>query len=229
MKFASGFRALLTLGIWSLGSAALRGGSHAVADTEGKEDRLIEIASAVAVLQEAGVDVSKLEWGKPAEPEEQLLAGGTLISMEGVDETLLTDAAIAFVEDALQFAFNKANKGGDLEMRTARFVYDGDDADGNATNAATLSYTPGMGWRGRPRGSRSWTYWPYTSDMRCRMCRDERLLGSSNAESSSMVSDWEAKLEKILKSSRFEAFAGLKSLDIHLDVDAPPSAVVVDE
>jgi hypothetical protein len=242
MKFAAGFRALLTLGICSLGcvSATSFRGSHAIAEAEGKEDRLIELANAVAVLQEAGVDVSKLDWGKPKpEPEEQLLAGETLVSMEGVDPALLNDAAVSFLEDALQFAFNKANKGGDLEMRTARFVYDGDD-DGNNTDAAlspyvklsnsrSIRYLEGMGWKGRPRGSRSWTYWSYNSDMSCRLCRDDRLLGSSNAGSSSMIGDWEDNLKKILKSSRFEAFAGLKTVEIHLDVDTPASLVDTDE
>jgi hypothetical protein len=220
MKFTTlAIQALATMGVWSVAGASkspIRG-SRLGAASDGaaaKEDRLVELANAITVLQDAGIDVADLGWGKKPQPEEQLIGSPLSVGVAGVDVEGLSGPELAFLEDALQFSFNQVNQGGDVQVTMVRLF--SQEADGDALAAAKdkegLSSSSNLG-----RRSPTWTFWHTSYNMRCRMCRDERFLGASVVESSSpLIVAWEDKLQHVLLTSGFDAFAGVTDVDIHI-------------
>jgi hypothetical protein len=210
MKLATfATHALAATGLWSLALAAK------TANKKKDEARLVKLANAISVLRNAGMDVSDLGWGKKPEPEEQLFGSELSVGVAGVDLESLSGPELAFLENAVKFSFNQVNNGGDGQVMTVRIFSQengsgGDDASGNST-ATTVSSASSLG-----RRSPTWTFWHTSYNMRCRMCRDERLLGAqSGVEGSSpLVEAWENKLEHVLQTSGFEAFAGVFDVDI---------------
>jgi hypothetical protein len=206
MKFTTlAIQALATMGVWSVAGASKSPilGPRLGAASDGaaaKEDRLVELANAITVLQDAGIDVADLGWGKKPQPEEQLIGSPLSVGVAGVDVEGLSGPELAFLEDALQFFFSQEADGDALAATK----------DGEGSSSSSSSSNLG-------RRSPTWTFWHTSYNMRCRMCRDERFLGASVVESSSpLIVAWEDKLQHVLLTSGFDAFAGVTDVDIHI-------------
>jgi hypothetical protein len=170
----------------------------------------VELAHAIAVLQDAGINVADLGWGKKPEPEEQLIGSPLSVGVAGVDVEGLSGPELAFLEDALQFSFNQVNKGGDVPVTMVR-LFSQEEVDGESATAADVAVAASS------RRNPHWTFWHTSYDMRCRMCRDERLLGASVVDgSSTLIAAWQDKLQHVLTTSGFAAFAGVTDVDIHV-------------
>ena len=233
MWFSSASKALLlaatTVFGASSGAAAtkLRGSGSSsaeaaalAAETSGHANRLAELAHAIEVLQDAGVDFEKVDWGRKPTPERKLIGAGYLIRLKGVDIDSLTPEEKAFAEDAVAFAFNEANKDSDYTMRTSHLmsIEPAPENDNGAEEDAALG------------GRKGTTYTYIGSNWGCSMCRSDRFFlgaptttqnadGTLQYNRSPIVEAWEDKLAKVLQTSRFESFQGVDDLSIDVDYD----------
>lgn len=217
MKFATlATRALAATGLWSVGFASkspLRGSRLGAAKEEATNgDRLVELANAITVLQDAGIDVADLEWGRKPQPEEQLIGSTISVGVAGIDVESLSGTELAFLEDALQFSFNQVNKGADVQVDMTRLFSQEPDGEVAAAASASAGGSSNLG-----RDSPTWRYYHGFGSMICRFCRPDRFLGASGVDSSSpLIVAWENKLEHVLQTSGFDAYAGVTDVDIHL-------------
>lgn len=239
MWFSSSSKALLLAATTAFGASSgvtatkLRGSGSTSAEAaalavqdSGHADRLAELAHAIEVLQDAGVDFEKVEWGRKATRERQLVGASYLIRLRGVDIDVLSPEEKAFAEDAVAFAFNEANKDSDYGMRTSHLMTIAPEPESNSGKDEALG----------GRKSSYYTLWRGNSNYGCTMCRSDRFfLGTTtttqNADGtiqfnrSPIVQAWEDKLTKVLQTSRFDSFQGLQDLSIDVDYDLSSTAV----
>jgi hypothetical protein len=207
MNFAA--QALAATVLWSAAFASktpIRGGSRLGASSDGAaptEDRLVELAHAITVLHYDGIDVADLgRWKKP-EPEEQLIGSPLSVGVAGVDVEGLSGPELAFLEDA-QFSFHQVNKGGDVQVTM--------EPGGSRRRRRRL--------RRRCRHRRLVPPQP-ALDLLAHQLRHalphERFVGASVVDDSSpLIVAREDKLQHVLATSGFDAFAGVTDADIHV-------------